>query len=572
MNNMANLLLHKKCPLQLILDEQVLYLEDSLESVMVRGEVIVSFPKDTHIQGPIELLFEGIQRFIPWPAIMVNRPLGGPLETKLQTIELSLLPPNNQGYIPAGVHRFPFEFPIPSSLPTTVHIANRLSIFYRLTASLRRSVHADGHWLDKARHTMSKKKLTATAGIRLLRAIESVCSLAPRLAPPPTTTTLHQSITTNPTVPLESEHPEHPSSDMIVSDPWARQNRTSYRLSLDEQHDLLAFSMAGRTAENLNVELNPKKDRGIRYQLSVDRTAIALGTSVGVRVMLEPTLQKMKLQSVVLVITQMCEYTIRIPENHMVPGKAETRYNNEASKVVLKWAYGYADDESKSGTPSPSHRPDIRPYLHRRFANETSGPYRTKTSTKWPEQARWRTIDPDEKDAPEQAEVNPQHTQGQLLNLKNIGQDIEVGEYFSGRFVLPIPACDHMLYPSIEHDGAVKIHHWLKLAAVVRHGNETFEISLDSPMRMLDCRLVSPDDERQTILPPPPSYSPSEHTREPMSFWEQRQPITLQKGWGTCDQCPCQIKRSLAKKKEEKENQCASLQPEQGPPPRYSER
>jgi hypothetical protein len=57
----------KKEILKVVLDEPRLYVEESLGSVMVRGEVIVNFPKDTQIQGPIELLFEGIQRFHPWP-------------------------------------------------------------------------------------------------------------------------------------------------------------------------------------------------------------------------------------------------------------------------------------------------------------------------------------------------------------------------------------------------------------------------------------------------------------------------------------------------------------------------
>lgn len=57
----------KKEVVKVVLDEPRLYVEESLGSVMVRGEVIVNFPKDTQIQGPIELLFEGIQRFHPWP-------------------------------------------------------------------------------------------------------------------------------------------------------------------------------------------------------------------------------------------------------------------------------------------------------------------------------------------------------------------------------------------------------------------------------------------------------------------------------------------------------------------------
>lgn len=57
----------KREVLRVVLDEPRLYVEESLGSVMVRGEVIVNFSKDTQIQGPIELLFEGIQRFQTWP-------------------------------------------------------------------------------------------------------------------------------------------------------------------------------------------------------------------------------------------------------------------------------------------------------------------------------------------------------------------------------------------------------------------------------------------------------------------------------------------------------------------------
>jgi hypothetical protein len=58
---------HKKEVIRVVLDEPRLYIEESLGSAMVRGEVVVNFPKDTQIEGPIELLFEGIQRFQTWP-------------------------------------------------------------------------------------------------------------------------------------------------------------------------------------------------------------------------------------------------------------------------------------------------------------------------------------------------------------------------------------------------------------------------------------------------------------------------------------------------------------------------
>lgn len=63
----SNNILSKREVLKVVLDEPRIYLEESLGSVMIRGEVIVNFPKDTPIHGPIELTFEGIQRFYPWP-------------------------------------------------------------------------------------------------------------------------------------------------------------------------------------------------------------------------------------------------------------------------------------------------------------------------------------------------------------------------------------------------------------------------------------------------------------------------------------------------------------------------
>lgn len=56
----------KKCPLRLVLDEPVAYLGNISGTILVRGDVIVNLPKDTPIQGPIELIFEGIQRYYPW--------------------------------------------------------------------------------------------------------------------------------------------------------------------------------------------------------------------------------------------------------------------------------------------------------------------------------------------------------------------------------------------------------------------------------------------------------------------------------------------------------------------------
>jgi hypothetical protein len=53
--------------LRLLVDQRIIYTRDSLGSVMIRGEVIVNFPKDTMIVGTIQLVFEGIQRYYTWP-------------------------------------------------------------------------------------------------------------------------------------------------------------------------------------------------------------------------------------------------------------------------------------------------------------------------------------------------------------------------------------------------------------------------------------------------------------------------------------------------------------------------
>lgn len=57
---------HKQV-LRVVLDQPQLFIEETLNSAMIRGEVIVNFNKDTQIQGPIELVFEGIQRYQTWP-------------------------------------------------------------------------------------------------------------------------------------------------------------------------------------------------------------------------------------------------------------------------------------------------------------------------------------------------------------------------------------------------------------------------------------------------------------------------------------------------------------------------
>jgi hypothetical protein len=142
---------------------------------------------------------------------------------------------------------------------------------------------------------------------------------------------------------------------------------------------------------------------------------------------------------------------------------------------------------------------------------------------------------------------------GGLMDLKLLDHAIELGEYFEGRFVLPVPPCDGMLHPSMYHDN-IKIQHWLRMVVVLEQDDHKFEIVLESPMNLLDCRLVA-DDERQTILPPPPSYNLDDNDRSIHSsvFWEQRQPITTTAQWGTCRRpCPCQIGLYRAQRRKHK--------------------
>ena len=52
--------------LSVVLDEPILFLGKSTGTRIIRGEVIVNFTKDTSIQGPITLVFKGIQTYYPW--------------------------------------------------------------------------------------------------------------------------------------------------------------------------------------------------------------------------------------------------------------------------------------------------------------------------------------------------------------------------------------------------------------------------------------------------------------------------------------------------------------------------
>ncbi|OAD07752.1 hypothetical protein MUCCIDRAFT_154749 [Mucor lusitanicus CBS 277.49] len=93
--------------------------------------------------------------------------------------------------------------------------------------------------------------------------------------------------------------------------------------------------------------------------------------------------------------------------------------------------------------------------------------------------------------------------------------------------------------------------HWMQLVVTIECNGKAFDLLLDSPARILDCRLVA-DDECQTVLPPPPSYQPGdghlyhENNWSQSTFWEQREPITFVSGWGSCVPCPCEYKKLKA--------------------------
>ncbi|KAI8344650.1 hypothetical protein BC941DRAFT_366144 [Chlamydoabsidia padenii] len=596
-----------KKALRLVLDEPVLYVED--KPAMVRGEVIVHFSYDTTIQGPIELSFEAIQTFYPWAEIMVNRAIGGPIESKLQVIELSLLPPNTQGIMPAGTHRFPFEFPIPPTLPPTIKITNRLAIYYRLTATLRKA-HEGTSLADWARRSVTKKKLTDVSHLRLVRAIEAT---PPRPMTPP------------PSSPTETSFPSGTDNNRVVipyqQDLWALYNN---RLSLDEQHDQLVHSMGGRTTDNYSRPLDEMdKERGVRFKLSVDRTAVALGTSVGLEVVLQPTRVRTKIRSIYLCLEERRSYKMNIPGRHssLSDSPAETRRHTETNKMKLKWAYAYPIPPGEGVVGSTDNKKNITLLGHQYshdirecfILRELDQPfYERQQQPQQPQQqdgsqdkryaatSILSAIKPSLATTGSEKKSSSSSPNAGLLDLKLLDHAIELGEYFEGRFVLPVPPCHGMLHPSMDHD-SIKIQHWLRMVVILeQEGGNKFEISLQSPAHILDCRLVA-DDERQTILPPPPSYQLGDDDRSiPSSvFWEQRQPITTLAQWGTCRRpCPCQINQYKTKKAATQINRgggnnnnnnnhngldtrghqqqqerpvVAGLQPEWGPPPLYTE-
>ncbi|KAI9497345.1 hypothetical protein BDB00DRAFT_620187 [Zychaea mexicana] len=594
----------KKNCLRLVLDEPVSFLGNTNGTIIVRGEVIVHFINDTAIQGPIDLVFEGLQRYYPWKDIMGIRPLGKPIDTKLYVIELSLLPPNAQGIMPSGIQRFPFEFTLPGSLPTTISIPDRLDISYKLTATLRKSSDESSvSFLDRFKRT---QKLVATASLRLVRAIEPIPSLVPssqqqqhsliRPLPPPAATTT-TTVTTNTIAhrqPSSSDRPplSAPSADEEIElGPHRRTSLDRYfdlghaqddgthpsyfgqfhlGLALDEQHDRLAYSMAGRTVDNWGQPADGL-EYGLRYRLGIDRTAIAIGTSIGIEVLLEPLMDNIKIRSIMTRISETREYTMKVPGDHASAGQkgqAETRKDEETLAMILKWAYGFPTEHDESSSCTDSSDEAIQKRKQKQKQCVLSRRYRHNRSH-WSDELHnnRRSIvekgsgacqqsvgafdvhpyDSYSQEVEEEEEEAQDPQSGELLNLKSLDQLVQVGEYFEGRFVMPVPTCAHFLRPSMTHE-SISIRHWLDLIVAIECNGKLLKVKLTTPVRLLDCRLVAADDERQTILPPPPSYetiqvNASSGSTNETEFWVQRWPITQDAVWGSCSQCPCQAKR-----------------------------
>ncbi|KAG1290503.1 hypothetical protein G6F66_008592 [Rhizopus arrhizus] len=578
----------KKNVLQVILDEPTLFAEKSLGSVMVRGEVVVHFSNDTPIQGPIELVFEGIQRFQTWPEIMKNRPLGNPIETKIQTIELSLPPPNSNGIMPAGIQRFPFEFPIPASLPATILIQNRIEILYRVSATLLRSFQADQlnhttfvNWIAKSYQSNSKKKYTHSTPLRIIRPVQSIISERPIInqhssqnaITSTTSVEIAHSLdnalnsTSSNFLQMASLNDDALVSENNLNSLWNRCNLSEYE-GLDMQYDQFSLFLAGKTTSNFSKPIDSLHTvHGIRYKIGIDRTAIVLGTSVGIEVMIEPTFCEVKIRSILLNITEKRRYKMKIPADHSWDVRSsETRTSQEEARMILKWAYSYqtkgdrnkSEGKEKISATSPDHIGCNFVHHHSEdYATmayfEPSSPsdpssklfFNRKGFTKQTRNSKTHLMS--EIDA---SSSYLSSTDQELMNLKELNHTIKPGEYFGGRFVMPVPGCDSILHPSMDF-GSIKIKHWLQLTVILECNGKVFEVDLESPMHMLDCQLVAADDEKHTILlPPPPSYQAEESSRYHQSpditstFWEQREPITYTSSWGKLLPCPCELRKT----------------------------
>lgn len=528
-----------------------------------------------------------------------------PTETKLQVVKLSLLPPNSKGIMPSGIQRFPFEFPIPSTLPTTVYIPGRVEIFYQLSATIRRSTTSDCpeqknnlNLIDWVRRNNFKKDYVTCSPIRIVRSMESVVSNGL-----PTTNNNQTGATTFPIVTTDVSDLITNVSSLMTEDqtqsPWNRRGLNQYQGTLDELHDQLAYSLAGRMSGNLNQNVDKLDNvQGVRYKIGFDRTAIAIGTSVGIELMIEPTFANATIKSVLLRVTEDRKYAMKITSKR---GQCETKRYREGVKMVLKWAYGYQLENGTIEAASDKKSHQIHgtggKFVHQRCLSSQSSAHFEPPHLGSPNNKSFHGSDKNPKtflvseESIYEGSTRPAVKTCDMLNLKELNQKVDIGEYFGGRFVLPVPDCSNILHPSMEHE-AITISHWINLVVTITCNGKTFDLMLESPARVLDCRVVSVDDECQTILPPPPTYKPGDGHRYQENiwaagtFWQQREAITNVSGWGSCMPCPCQYKKLKAlnnlddgsnsnnnsKKNLVTDNETCppNYLPEWGPPPCYS--
>lgn len=546
--------------------------------------------------------------------IMGGSLLCPPTEKKLLVIKLSLPPPNSKGIMPSGTQRFPFEFPIPSTLPTTVRIPDRIEIFYQLSATIRRATTLDNDDLNLnligwVYRNSFKKDYVTCSPIRIVRSIKSTIHNSNSLI---TESESQSSASAIPPVIASDENNLIP----IMWDPMTEDQSqltsnqcalNQHQRTLDELHDQLVYSLSDRTSGNLDQDPSMLTSvQGIRYKLSIDRTSIALGTSVGIELMIEPTFANATIKSAVLKITETRKYVMNIPpkrSKYSLP--YETKKYKEYVRMMLKWAYGYplendqAEGISDSKNGSYQIEKSKNRYVYRRCLNDSFAMYSDLPQSGKvfhnPSKSPNIVLDSAEKSVHESS-PKPISQTCDFLNLKELNQEVDIGEYFSGRFVMPAPDCSNLLQPSMEHE-SITIGHWLHLIVTIECNGKVFDLILETPARFLDCRVVSVDDECQTILPPPPSYKPDdghlyqENILSCGNFWQQREAITNVSGWGSCMPCPCQFKKLKSAKKNndlgtgnDSIEDCNKLPkdctdttcspkylPEWGPPPCYSE-
>ncbi|KAJ2959188.1 hypothetical protein NQZ79_g5328 [Umbelopsis isabellina] len=122
--------------LQIQMDSYEIFLKPKVEKSMIWGDVVLKVVKPVSITGTIDLEFSGVCETY-WP-----QGLGRTNEIyhtrDLHRIQVSLPPPISGPRLDTGTYHLPFEFPIPSTLPSTTKLKNG-NISYKLTVHLRKS-------------------------------------------------------------------------------------------------------------------------------------------------------------------------------------------------------------------------------------------------------------------------------------------------------------------------------------------------------------------------------------------------------------------------------------------------